>query len=142
MTTSKHQEEMLDEALEETFPASDVPRVYERSPPPPAPETGPEVGHQAGSVVGHEERGTRGEFFLEKDGTRAGRLTYRRQTPDTVILIHTEVGDALRGQGAGKRLVEAAVHWARAEHLRLVPRCPFARATFEKHPELQDVLAD
>jgi uncharacterized protein len=141
MTTSKHQEEMLDQALEETFPASDVPRVYQRPPSPPAPETGHEARHPVGSVVDHEERGTRGEFFLAKDGTRAGRLTYRRQAPDTVILIHTEVGEALRGQGAGKRLVEAAVLWARAEHLRLVPHCPFARATFEKHPELQDVLA-
>ncbi len=28
MTTTRHQEDLLDEALEETFPASDVPRAY------------------------------------------------------------------------------------------------------------------
>jgi uncharacterized protein len=130
MSSSKHQEDLLDEALAETFPASDVPRVFEPSPPPP--EADP---------VGHDAQGVRGEFFLEHDGVRAARLTYRREGADRVVLVHTEVGEALRGRGAGKRLVEAAVRWARAEHVRLVPHCPFARATFEKHPELRDVLA-
>jgi uncharacterized protein len=129
MSTSKHQEDLLDEALAETFPASDVPRVFEPSPSP------------ATDRVGHDTKGARGEFFVEHEGARAARLTYRRDGADTVILVHTEVGEALRGRGAGKRLVEAAVQWARAERLKLVPRCPFARATFDKHPELRDVLA-
>ena len=129
MATSKHQEELLDDALRETFPASDVPRIYAAAPTPPA------------DVVGHDRQGARGELYLERDGARAARLTYRREGDDTVILLHTEVGEVLRGQGAGKRLVEEAVRWARAENLKIVPRCPFARATFEKHPELRDVLA-
>jgi uncharacterized protein len=129
MATSRHQEEMLDEALAQTFPASDVPRVMQVAP------------AAADEGVGHEQRETRGEFFIERDGARAGRLTYRREGADTVVLVHTEVGEALRGQGAGLRLVNEAVRWARAEHLKIVPHCPFARATFEKHPELRDVLA-
>jgi predicted GNAT family acetyltransferase len=81
-----------------------------------------------------------GEFFIEKDGARVGRMTYHR-AGDTVTIQHTEVGDALKGQGAGKRLLEQVVAWARQDHLHIVPRCPFARATFVKHPELRDVLA-
>jgi nucleotide-binding universal stress UspA family protein len=33
MTTSSHQEDLLDEALEETFPASDPPRAFQGAPP-------------------------------------------------------------------------------------------------------------
>jgi predicted GNAT family acetyltransferase len=58
-----------------------------------------------------------------------------------VIIDHTEMDDALRGTGAGKKLVQAAVEWARAENARLLPLCPFARSVFEKMPEYSDVLA-
>jgi hypothetical protein len=81
-----------------------------------------------------------GVFFIEQDGQRLARMTYRQQD-DTVTIQHTEVSDALRGQGAGKRLLEELVQWARQGHLQVVPRCPFARATFARHPELRDVLA-
>jgi predicted GNAT family acetyltransferase len=32
-------------------------------------------------------------------------------------------------------LVRAAVNYARAHHLRVVPACPFARAYLQRHPE-------
>ena len=60
--------------------------------------------------------------------------------PGVTILDHTEVDDALRGTGAGKRLVEAAVLWARAEKRVLLPLCPFARSVFDKTPAFADVL--
>ena len=49
--------------------------------------------------------------------------------------------DRLRGTGAGKKLVEAAVQWARKENVRLMPLCPFSRSVFEKTAEYADVLA-
>jgi uncharacterized protein len=58
-----------------------------------------------------------------------------------VILDHTSVDDALRGTGAGRALVKAAVEWARVGNRRLMPLCPFARSVFEKTPEYRDVLA-
>lgn len=58
-----------------------------------------------------------------------------------VIIDHTEVDEALRGTGASKRLVAAAVEWARAEKVKLLPLCPFARHVFDKTPEYADVLA-
>jgi uncharacterized protein len=133
MTTSKHQEDLLDEALDESFPASDPPRAF-------APASAPEQ-----SPVRHDERrderAGRGVFFIEKDGKRLAHMSYRREGT-TVVIQHTEVSDALRGQGAGKRLLDEAVRWARTSQLRIVPQCPFARATFAKHPELRDVLAE
>jgi predicted GNAT family acetyltransferase len=58
-----------------------------------------------------------------------------------VILDHTDVDERLRGTGAGRKLVAAAVEWARAEHTHLMPLCPFARSVFDKTPDYSDVLA-
>ena len=59
---------------------------------------------------------------------------------DIIIIDHTEVDAALSGTGAGKQLVAAAVAWARAEHRRIMPLCPFAKSVFDKTPEFADVL--
>src|SRR5258708_27776475 len=57
--------------------------------------------------------------------TRAGRL----------ILVHTEVPEALGGRGIGGELVRAAIRKAKAESMTLVPLCPFARSWLERHPD-------
>ena len=46
----------------------------------------------------------------------------------------------LRGTGAASRLMQQIVDHARAEKLVMVPRCSYARAWFERHPEAEDVL--
>jgi predicted GNAT family acetyltransferase len=98
--------------------------------------------------MSHDERGAalpihhEGDaFVIDRDGQRLGELTYTRLDPGTIRIDHTGVRDALKGQGAGKRLVEAAVAWARAEQQRIVPRCAFARDLFDKDASLRDVLA-
>ena len=57
--------------------------------------------------------------------TRAGRL----------ILMHTEVPEALGGRGLGGELVRAAIRKATAEGMTVVPVCPFARSWLERHPD-------
>jgi predicted GNAT family acetyltransferase len=83
----------------------------------------------------------RGAFVIERDGARLGEMTYVRAGAQRIIIDHTFVDDALRGTGAGKQLVEAAVAWARAEQLKVIPLCPFAKAMFQRDASLQDVLA-
>jgi predicted GNAT family acetyltransferase len=51
------------------------------------------------------------------------------------------VGPELRGRGAGQRLVEESVRWARSTGRRVLPLCPFARAALARSNELQDVMA-
>lgn len=92
-------------------------------------------------VVGHEKGGHRGAFTIERDGRRLAELTYTVAPGGQVTLEHTVVDDALRGTGAGRKLVKAAVEWARSEGRPLVPICPFARSVIEKTPEYRDVLS-
>jgi uncharacterized protein len=89
-----------------------------------------------------EEKGHRGSFFIAREGQRLAELTFSA-TPDgkLVILDHTEVSESLRGQGVARRLVEAAVLWARRTEVKLLPLCPFAKAVFDREPQFADVRA-
>jgi len=91
-------------------------------------------------MIRHERSGHRGAFVWEQDGKRLAEMTYT-VAGSRVIIDHTTVDDSLRGQGAGGKLVRAAVDWARAENVRLLPLCPYARSVFDKTPEYSDVLA-
>jgi uncharacterized protein len=53
---------------------------------------------------------------------------------------HTEVPDHLEGRGYGSRLARGALDIARAEGLKVIPRCSFIRAFIAKHPEYKDLL--
>jgi predicted GNAT family acetyltransferase len=55
-----------------------------------------------------------------------------------LVLIHTEVPEALGGQGIGGVLVEAAVDRAVRDSLVIVPLCPFARRWLQRHPDTAD----
>jgi predicted GNAT family acetyltransferase len=90
--------------------------------------------------IAHERSGHRGAFVWTQGGERLAEMTYTA-AGTRVIIDHTRVDEALRGTGAGKRLVHAAVEWARAENVRLLPLCPFAESVFDKTPEYSDVLA-
>ncbi len=77
-------------------------------------------------------------FELAVDGALA-ELIYRRRA-DRLVLVHTEVPEAMSGQGVGGELVRAAVNRAAAEGLTVVPLCPFARTWLEKHPETAETV--
>jgi uncharacterized protein len=64
-----------------------------------------------------------------------------RRLGDTLVIPHVETPEALRGAGAAGRLMEGVVEHARAQHLKIVPSCPYAAAWMKRHPEHADVLA-
>lgn len=82
---------------------------------------------------------TGGRYVTIVDGHEA-EMTYSRAGETRIIIDHTGVPEALKGRGVGKKLVEAAVNDARAENFKIIPLCPFAKATLEKTPEWQDVV--
>ena len=91
-------------------------------------------------AVSHVPAGHKGAFVIERDGARLAEMTYSLAGQKMMIIDHTDVNDALRGTGAGKRLVLAAVEWARTQKRTILPLCPFAKSVFDKTPEIRDVL--
>jgi uncharacterized protein len=83
----------------------------------------------------HNEQARR--FELHVDGLPS-LLTYRR-FPERIVFDHTEVPKPLEGQGLAAKLARAALDFARANHLRVVPRCPYVSSFIRKHPEYQDL---
>lgn len=89
--------------------------------------------------IQQREQGNRGAFYIPGETSPLGEMTYTRAGDHRIIIDHTEVSDALRGQGAGKQLVTRAVEYARAHQVKILPLCPFAKSVFERTPEFADV---
>lgn len=83
-----------------------------------------------------------GNFEAFIDGNHAGLMTYTWAGNERFIIDHTEVEEAYNGKGVGKEMLLAAVDFARKNSKTIIPLCPFAKATFQKHEELQDVLVN
>ena len=88
----------------------------------------------------HRDSPHRGEFYIELNGQKVGAMTYVWAGTDRIIIDHTEVGPELKGMGAGKQMVAAAVQFARNTGIKIVPLCPFAKSVFDKVAEYHDVL--
>ena len=69
-----------------------------------------------------------------------GFIMYRLE-PGRMTLIHTEVDEALEGEGVGSQLVAGALDDIRARGLAVVPICPFISAYIRRHPGYSDLVA-
>lgn len=87
-------------------------------------------------IVKHNEAAHR---FEAKLGDEVAVITYRR-TGDRIVFLHTEVPIGFEGKGIAGKLVRAALDFARSNHLRVVPLCPFVASYIRKHAEDQDLL--
>ena len=63
-----------------------------------------------------------------------------RKHDDRYVLNHVEADPALRGTGAAARLMSQIVGFARANNIKLVPRCAYAVAWFKRYPDNADVI--
>ena len=59
----------------------------------------------------------------------------------TRVILHVEADPALRGTGAAGQFMQSLAQYARAEDLKLAPRCSYAVAWLKRHPEYDDVVA-
>ncbi|EOH59410.1 GNAT family acetyltransferase [Enterococcus faecium EnGen0265] len=69
-----------------------------------------------------------------------GEMTWSDAGPDIMIIDHTFVDPAYRGQKLAEKLVYTGVELARRDGKKIIPLCPYAKKEFEKKPEYQDVL--
>jgi len=93
---------------------------------------------QTPATVRHNENENR--FEADVDGLQAVADYVRRD--DEIIFTHTQVPNEIEGQGIGNSLAEAALDYARAEGLRVVPRCAFIAAYIKRHEKYQDLVDD
>lgn len=91
-------------------------------------------------TITEERSDSKGRYVARGDGKPDAELTFSIASAHMIIIDHTGVPDAWRGQGVGKALVQRAVEDARARKVQIVPLCPFAKAQIDKTPDWQDVL--
>ena len=90
--------------------------------------------------IQHTDDGFKGKFFITQNDKELAEMTYVWVGTKKIIIDHTEVDDALRGQGAGRQLLAQAVEFARTTQIKIIPLCPFAKSVFDKVKEYSDVL--
>jgi predicted GNAT family acetyltransferase len=120
------EDDKLDEALEDSFPASDAPANTVA--------TGAHLDVELAptSEVAVRDHREANRFEAAVDG-QVAFMTYERR-PDEIVFVHTEVPESFRRRGIGTQLVKAGIAAARAEGLRVVARCPFVRAYLRRQP--------
>jgi predicted GNAT family acetyltransferase len=80
-------------------------------------------------------------FEIWVGGQQAGFAAYRLEG-DAYAFTHTEVSDAVEGQGLGSRLVREALSQLRDRGVAVLPYCPFVKAYLQRHPDLIDLVPE
>jgi predicted GNAT family acetyltransferase len=79
--------------------------------------------------------------FTDPEGqTRTVHADYAVQG-DTRVILHVEADPALRGTGAAGTFMQSLAEHARAEGLKLIPRCSYAAVWLKRHGQYSDVMA-
>ena len=79
----------------------------------------------------------RHRFELDADGHIA--FSEYKRADGVLTVMHTEVPAALGGKGVGSALVRGLLDIARAQGLKVIPKCPFVAGYIDKHPDYADL---
>jgi len=120
----------VEEASQESFPASDSPAWAMGDQIIPAP------AKVSNATVSNNEAESRFELHV---GGQITFLVYRR-TPHEITLTHAETPREMEGRGLGSKVVRAALDFAREQDLKVVPRCPFVAWYIQQHQEYADLV--
>ncbi|MGO1597170.1 MAG: GNAT family N-acetyltransferase [Sphingobacterium sp.] len=91
-------------------------------------------------IIKQEVNGSKGAFIAQEDGKKVGEMTYSQAGAGKFIIDHTEVDPEEKGKGIGHLLLFKVVEYARENQLKIIPLCPFAKASFERDINIRDVL--
>lgn len=86
-----------------------------------------------------QESDSGGRYYCRAENGPEAELTFSKAGNTMIIIDHTEVPEAYKGEGVGLMLLTRAVEDTRALGKKIIPLCPFANAQFHKHPEWKDV---
>ncbi len=79
-------------------------------------------------------------FVLEVSGGEA-ELVYAPVGDRLLEYNHTLVPPAMRGSGAGGKVVRAALEYARNNGYTVRPTCSFVQSFVERHSEYKEIIA-
>lgn len=77
-------------------------------------------------TIEHRAADHGGRFTLLHGQTEIGELDYVWRSPTVMNIHHTGVREAYGGRGLARRLVDAAVAFARERDHRIAPTCSYA----------------
>lgn len=86
------------------------------------------------------KRGTDRFYIGESESNDVARITWVDGGNDIIVVNHTFVDPALRGQSIAGKLLAKVVEMAREENLKIVPSCSYAVAKLTRTDEYKDVL--
>ncbi|HEY9257280.1 GNAT family N-acetyltransferase [Chitinophaga sp.] len=81
---------------------------------------------------------TKHQFETVVDGHTA--LIAYTLFPGGIAYIHTEVPPELEGKGIAGQMAKYVLEYARENHLKVKPYCPYVNAYMKRHPEYNDLL--
>jgi predicted GNAT family acetyltransferase len=88
--------------------------------------------------VRHNPEARRFEAFVDGELCRADY----RMSGDLMHIVHTEVPQRFEGRGLARQVVQAALDFARANGLAVVPVCGYVRAYMRRHKTTHDLFAE
>lgn len=80
--------------------------------------------------------------YIARVGGETAVLSYQEAGPGVLDFQHTEVPEAVQGQGVGEELVRQALDDVRERGLEVIPTCPFVAAFIRRHREYRDLVAE
>lgn len=86
------------------------------------------------------KRGSKSFYVGDSEEKPLAEMVFLMSENNTITIDHTNIAEALSGQGVGKLLLKDLVDWARQENKKIIPVCPYAKAQMEKNKEYHDML--
>ncbi|MFD1472526.1 GNAT family N-acetyltransferase [Companilactobacillus mishanensis] len=81
-------------------------------------------------------------FYINDGEEFVGEITFTPIKEGVISIDHTFVDKKYGGQGLAGKLLTAMLEYAEKENLKIVPVCEYAKANFDKRPEIRYLLAD
>ncbi|NIE97934.1 N-acetyltransferase [Acinetobacter sp. Tr-809] len=86
--------------------------------------------------------GKHGALKLFEGEALAGEMAYTWAGDSMLIIDHTDVNEAFRGQGVGRKLLDELIVFVRERQVKVIPLCPFSKSVFDKDSSIRDVLKE
>ena len=87
-----------------------------------------------GAVQLKWDTGGKGFFEIEENGKRLGEMEVS-VSGNRLTVYHTEVAPEAEGKGLAIKMLESMVAYAREQHLKVIPLCPYVHAQFKRNPD-------